>query len=116
MLGTGRAALRAARELDPDLWIINTELPDMNGTDLYEMLSERLEHVPVVLVANDYCADQELQARRVGAPIFACKPLDPDWLRFGVEHRRRQLGIGEAGYCQAAMGGAAASGRTRVAG
>jgi DNA-binding response OmpR family regulator len=94
LLTTGRAALRAARELNPDLWIINTELPDMDGTDLFEMLSDQLDHVPVVLVANSYCPTTEMQVRRVGAPIFACKPLDPAWLAFGVEHRHRHTGIG----------------------
>ena len=90
LLATGRAALRAANELDPDLWVINTRLPDMDGVDLFEMLSDRLEHVPVVLVADEYSADAEIQVRRVGAPVFACKPLDPTWLRFGVQQSIRR--------------------------
>ena len=32
LLSTGRAALRAARELNPDLWIINTQLPDTHAS------------------------------------------------------------------------------------
>lgn len=92
LLSTGRSALRAAAEVDADLWVINTHLPDMNGTDLFEMLSDRLAHVPVVLVSNEYCPDTELHVRRVGAPIFACKPLDPAWLRFGVEHQHSYAG------------------------
>ena len=106
LLSSGRAALRAARELDPDLWIINTQLPDMDGTDLYEMLSEHWNHVPVVLVSDHYCPSTEMQVRRVGAPIFACKPLDPTWIANGVEHRHVMLGVGHA----------AMNGNVRVAG
>ena len=90
LLSTGRAALRAARELNPDLWIINTQLPDMEGTELFEMLDDWLAHVPVVLVADEYCMKTEIQVRRVGAPVFACKPLDPSWLRFGVQQSMRR--------------------------
>ncbi|MCG8586444.1 MAG: response regulator [Pirellulales bacterium] len=91
LLSTGRSALRAAREIDPDLWIINTCLPDMAGTDLFQMLHSQLDHVPVVLLADEYSRETELCVRRVGAPIFACKPLDPGWLVYGAEHRQRQM-------------------------
>jgi len=90
LLATGRAALRAASELKPDLWIINTCLPDMDGTDLFEMLNDRLDHVTVVLVADEYCPQTEIQVRRVGAPVFACKPLERSWLQFGVQQSMRR--------------------------
>ncbi|REJ68057.1 MAG: response regulator [Planctomycetota bacterium] len=77
---TAGAALRAMRKQSPDLCIINMELPDLGGAELCEMLRERLYREPICLVRDDYTVDAELTARRCGATMFVCKPVDSQWL------------------------------------
>ncbi len=75
-LSTGRAAMRLSPPLDDRLWMINSELPDMPGCQLFEMLAERLEEVPVMIVGDRYRVEDELRACRAGAALYLCKPLD----------------------------------------
>jgi len=77
---TGRDALRAPDGGDA-FWLVSTQLPDMSGFDLYEMLRDRLVGTSVGIVAARYRPEEEIRAYQAGAVIFACKPLDAAWLR-----------------------------------
>ena len=79
---SGRAALRVDPAVDPDLWIINMDLPDMSGLDLYPMIRSRFPGVPIYLVADRHSADNEIRARSSGATMFFCKPLQSEWLLY----------------------------------
>ena len=79
-LNCGRAALRLKAGSPPELWIINMRLPDMSGLDLYGMIRSRYPGVPVYLVADNYQAEDEINARSCGATMYFCKPLQSDWL------------------------------------
>ncbi len=79
-VGSAREALRLAPESTDILWIINTHLPDLTGFDLYSMLADRLEGVPVWLVGDEYGTSEELQAYCSNAAMYACKPLNETWL------------------------------------
>lgn len=77
---SGRAALRVNPKVEPDLWIINMELPDMSGLDLYPMIRSRFPGVPIYLVADRHSIDQEILARSSGATMYFSKPLQSEWL------------------------------------
>jgi CheY-like chemotaxis protein len=77
---SAKAVLRAAEGLRYDLWFINVRLPDMDGFELLDMLSCYRDGKPVFVVADSYAAQAELNALRLGATKFLCKPLDPAWL------------------------------------
>lgn len=77
---TASAALRATRDTDPDLWIINMDLPDLAGLELCEMLRSRSLEVPMYLVRDAYNVEAELDARRCGATMFLCKPVSSQWI------------------------------------
>lgn len=77
---SARAALRDDSNLHPELCVINMNLPDMSGLDLYDMLSERWPGVPVYLVGDDYRPEDEVRARSSGATFYFCKPLQREWL------------------------------------
>ena len=83
---SGRAALRVDPTLDPDLWIINMDLPDMSGLDLYPMIRSRFPGVPIYLVANQHTTDNEIRARSSGATMYFCKPLQSEWLLYRGAH------------------------------
>lgn len=77
---TGRSALRHAGRLDALLWMINVELPDRSGFDLFEMLADRLGDAYVILVADRYRAEDERRSLGLGATKYLCKPLDSSWI------------------------------------
>jgi len=79
---SGRAALRVSPKVDPDLWIINMDLPDMSGLDLYPMIRSRFPGVPIYLVADQHSIDKEISARSSGATMYFSKPLQSEWLLY----------------------------------
>ncbi|MCE9553755.1 MAG: response regulator [Planctomycetes bacterium] len=83
---SGRAALRVDPALDPDLWIINMDLPDMSGLELYPMIRSRFPGVPIYLVANQHTTDNEIRARSSGATMYFSKPLQSEWLLYRGAH------------------------------
>jgi DNA-binding NarL/FixJ family response regulator len=70
-LTTGSAAIRFGSAAD--LWIINTQLSDMSGFDLFELLGERAARAPTFLVGDQYSADEERRACGCGAALYLCK-------------------------------------------
>ena len=80
---TAGSALRAARNGEPDLWVVNMDLPDRGGTELCDMLRSRLYDGPIYMVSDDYAVEAELDARRCGANMFLCKPVVSEWLGTG---------------------------------
>jgi len=45
LLPSGRDALRFARQMTDAVWLINMQLPDMSGLELYHMLRRRWREV-----------------------------------------------------------------------
>lgn len=76
----GRDALRTNPEDDPEVWVINMELPDMAGTELYGMLRSRGSQVPILMISNSASVDDEIIARTTGATMYFAKPLRPEWI------------------------------------
>ena len=76
----GRSVLRDEGQSCPELCVININLPDMSGLDLYDMLTERWPGVPVYFVGDDYRPEDEVLARSSGATFYFCKPLQREWL------------------------------------
>ncbi len=79
-LAQGRLALRWSQQQEADLWMINVQLVDIPGLDLFEMLATDLERVPVFIVTNSYCVEEEVRALRLGATKYLCKPAAISWL------------------------------------
>lgn len=79
-LNDARSALRVNPTSSDAVWIINLDLPDMSGLDLYSMLRSRFPTSPVYIVGNDYHPDEERAARMSGASLYFCKPIQPEWL------------------------------------
>ena len=79
-LTRGRLALRWSQQQVADLWMINIQLVDIPGLDLFEMLATTIERVPVFIVTNSYCAEEEVRALRLGATKYLCKPAAISWL------------------------------------
>jgi CheY-like chemotaxis protein len=81
----GTEALVAARELDPDLIVLDVMLPGLSGIEVLEEIrnDEKLKGIMVVVITA--WSHAELDARVAGADRFVSKPFDPDDLSRAVE-------------------------------
>ncbi len=74
---TGDEALRLVRELQPDVVLMDINLPDMNGLQVTRQIkSERLRTAVVMLTAYDD-AEQVLHAFKAGASAYCPKDVAP---------------------------------------
>jgi CheY-like chemotaxis protein len=81
----GRAALDLARDLRPDLIVLDVMMPGTSGLDVLAALREepRTGDTPVVVITAWTHAQQE--ALDAGAQRFVSKPFDPDELKAIVD-------------------------------
>ncbi len=73
--GDGETAVELARELSPDLVVMDVKMPKMNGIAAAEVIaSERI--APVVMLTAFSQRDLVEQAREAGAMAYVVKPFD----------------------------------------
>lgn len=85
----GLVALELARELEPDVVVLDLMLPRMGGLDVLAQLQtdERLRHVPVLVITAWNETREDVLA--AGAAEFVSKPFDPDELKAAIEELLR---------------------------
>jgi two-component system cell cycle response regulator DivK len=73
----GADALRMARELHPDLILLNLRLPDMSGLDVARALKAdaATRTVPIVAVTAFAMRGDEQKARAAGCDGYVTKPI-----------------------------------------
>ncbi|UCC74620.1 MAG: response regulator transcription factor [Gemmatimonadota bacterium] len=97
--GDGRAGLRAARVLEPDLLILDLMLPELDGYQVLRRLREEGHEMPVlILTARGEEADK-VQGFRLGADQYVTKPFGLLELLARVERLldRAALGVDGSG-------------------
>jgi two-component system, OmpR family, response regulator len=73
--GDGLSALKLAKEVEPDLVVLDVMLPDLDGFTVTRRLRERGQFVPVLfLTARDDTADK-VQGLTVGGDDYVTKPF-----------------------------------------
>jgi two-component system, NtrC family, nitrogen regulation response regulator GlnG len=81
---TLKTALTAAQGLElfiqqpPDAVVLDINLPDMPGLELFQRLRQRDARVPIILMTGHGTAATAIEAMRLGAYEYLVKPLDPD--------------------------------------
>jgi CheY-like chemotaxis protein len=82
----GITALELAREVEPDVVVLDLMLPRLGGLEVLARLraDEHLRHIPVLVITawNETRED----ALAAGAADFASKPFDPDVLKTSIEN------------------------------
>ncbi len=74
----GSLGLDLARQHDPDLILLDLNLPDLSGHDVLRQLRDdaRLSEIPVVVVSADATKGQIERVLAAGAQAYLTKPLD----------------------------------------
>jgi len=90
----GGAALRLARDVEPDLVVLDVMLPDMDGFTVTRRLRETGHHVPVLfLTARDDTADK-VQGLTVGGDDYVTKPFSLEEVVARIRAILRRTGAG----------------------
>ncbi len=74
---TGEEAMRKFVEVQPDIVILDVNMPDPTGYSLCEMIKKdkRTTHIPVLLIVGSFEPFDQDEAERVGADGFLTKPF-----------------------------------------
>jgi RNA polymerase sigma factor (sigma-70 family) len=83
--GTGREALRMARDLKPDLVLVDMALPDQSGIDLTRDIRTLLSETRVMMVTMHSKVDYIVKAFEAGATGYVVKESASDRLLQGID-------------------------------
>lgn len=78
--GNGEDALRIVREEQPDLVLLDIQLPGISGIEVLEKLKEFDEEILVIMVTAHGGLDIAVSAMRLGAYDYVSKPFNLDEL------------------------------------
>lgn len=92
-------AFKYIEERNVDLLLLDISMPGISGLDMLEMLRERGDDVPAIMVTASNSVDMAVKAIKLGAHEFVIKPFDVDDLILLVdrtlEGRRAKCELGE---------------------
>ncbi|HID64710.1 MAG TPA: response regulator [Anaerolineae bacterium] len=74
----GRDVLEMCRESHPDLIILDVQLPDTDGYEVYQELchTRQTSHIPVIFLTKVVDDDLKAASREMGALDYISKPFD----------------------------------------
>jgi DNA-binding NtrC family response regulator len=89
-VGSGRDALRAAREAPPGAVVLDLGLPDERGEDVLTALRKKCPEAPVVVLTARNAIDVAVECMRLGAIDFVPKPFEATRLITSVKNALAQ--------------------------
>ena len=72
-VGDGRALLKAAEELKPDLVLVDVGMPLLNGLDAARQLKKSLPKLKIIFLTMNHDSDVASEALRIGASGYLLK-------------------------------------------
>lgn len=83
--GTGKEALAAYEECNPDLVTMDITMPDMDGIEATRLIRERFPDALIVMVTSHGQEKMVLDALQAGAKGYVLKPFRQDKLHEVIE-------------------------------
>src|SRR5665647_414991 len=83
--GSGEEALRLVREEQPDLVLLDIQLPGMSGIDVLEKIKDLDDDIIVIMVTANSGLENAVNAMRLGAYDYISKPFNLDELSIIVK-------------------------------
>lgn len=91
---TGEGALEIARDVDPDVVILDLGLPDIPGTEVLRQLRV-WSAVPVIVLSARHGSDDKVHALDLGADDYVTKPFGIDELLARLRAAVRRAGTAD---------------------
>ena len=87
----GKDVLDICLEGHPDLIILDLQLPDIDGYEVYQELSntQQTSHIPVIFLTKVVDDDLKATSREMGALDYISKPFDLEELERRVQNALR---------------------------
>jgi DNA-binding NarL/FixJ family response regulator len=76
----GQEALERARQLSPDVVVMDVEMPVMSGVEAVRLMREELPNTKIVMLTVSESEDYLFEAVRLGANGYLLKDLQPEQL------------------------------------
>ena len=86
----GSSGLTAAREVKPNLVVLDLGLPDFDGSEVIRRLRNDHNDVPVIVLTAMDAADRKFQLLNDGADDYLTKPFNPEELIARVHEQFRK--------------------------
>ena len=89
----GQRGLELAKQICPDLILLDIQLPMMNGYDVARELRQdsNLKKTPIVAITSYAMPGDREKALKAGCNGYIKKPIDPDTFIAEVEHFTEEL-------------------------
>lgn len=77
-ISSGEDALDFLSMQQPDLMLLDMEMPDMNGKELFSIIkkNQKLSDIPVIFLTGNIDNESEIEAFKIGAADFIRKPIN----------------------------------------
>ena len=77
-VGSGTEGLKLARELKPDVVLLDMRMPEMQGLEVLRRLRDDVPEVPVVMLTTSDEEQDLIESLRLGARGYLLKDMEPD--------------------------------------
>jgi len=74
-VNSGKSALQFLEKTDPDLFILDIEMPEMNGYELAAKIKGTGHEAPIIFLTNYSSKEYIIKALQAGASDFIVKPI-----------------------------------------
>jgi len=79
-VASGIEGIQRARELEPDIILLDLRMPDMGGLEVLQKLREQESSIPVVMLTTSNEETDLIKSLRSGAQGYLLKDMEPDEL------------------------------------
>ena len=77
---SGSGALRMLEKLKPDLFVLDIEMPEMDGIELAKELRKLGQNAPIIFITGNATKEYVRKCMQVGASDFIVKPINPQYV------------------------------------
>jgi DNA-binding NtrC family response regulator len=85
MVNSGKAALAAIEEEQPDVLILDLKMPDLDGLEVLASLKENYPDLAVIILTGHGSFEAGRQGMELGAYDYIMKPVDLNLLLVKIE-------------------------------
>jgi two-component system, NtrC family, response regulator AtoC len=82
--GGGTEAFAKLGTFDPELILLDYQMPGMNGVEVLREIRKTNEDIPVIMITAHGTIERAVETMKAGADDFITKPFDPDHLALVV--------------------------------